>query len=109
MRNAPGRDTREPLIVGNAAFPVNKGALCIKGWTSGAALAQAFRDIRERYGADDVGIFGGGSLTSEKSYPLGKFARVALQTPNIDHNVTVDSGCASLNAVCDAARASSST
>ena len=44
-----GRTPGEPLIVGNAAFPVNKGALCIKGWTSGAALAQAFRDIRERY------------------------------------------------------------
>ena len=56
-----------------------------------------------------MGIFGGGSLTNEKSCLLGKFARVALQTPNIDHNVAVDSGCASLNAVCGDARAGSST
>ena len=26
-------------ITGSASFPVNKGALCIKGWTAGAALA----------------------------------------------------------------------
>ena len=103
-------------ITGSASFPVNKGALCIKGWTAGAALAhperlrmplmrgtdgelhpasweaalervaQAFRDTRAAYGPQAVGIFGGGSLTNEKSYLLGKFARVALQTPNIDYN-----------------------
>ena len=32
------------------------------------------------------GVFGGRLLTSEKSCLLGKFARVALQTANIDHN-----------------------
>jgi len=103
-------------IIGSASFPVNKGALCIKGWTAGAALAhperlrtplmreadgelhpasweaaleriaQAFRDTRAAYGPQAMGIFGGGSLTNEKSYLLGKFARVALQTPNIDYN-----------------------
>ncbi len=31
-------------------------------------------------------MFGGGSLTNEKAYLLGKFARVALRTPNIDYN-----------------------
>ncbi|MFC6751280.1 molybdopterin-dependent oxidoreductase [Deinococcus aquaticus] len=31
-------------------------------------------------------MFGSGSLTNEKTYLLGKFARVALQTPNIDYN-----------------------
>ena len=31
-------------------------------------------------------MFGGGSLTNEKSYLLGKFARVALGTANIDYN-----------------------
>ena len=35
---------------------------------------------------DAVGVFGGGSLTNEKSYLLGKFARVALRTANIDYN-----------------------
>ena len=105
-----------PEIDGDAAFPVNNGALCIKGWTAGAALAHperlttplvrgaagvlhpatwddalgriaaAFRQTRAAYGADAVGVFGGGSLTNEKSYLLGKFARVALQTANIDYN-----------------------
>ena len=31
-------------------------------------------------------MFGGGGLTNEKAYPLGKFARVALRTRNIDYN-----------------------
>ena len=38
------------------------------------------------YGRDSVGVFGGGGLTNEKSYLLGKFARVALRTSNIDYN-----------------------
>jgi assimilatory nitrate reductase catalytic subunit len=38
------------------------------------------------YGLDSVGIFGGGGLTNEKAYWLGKFARVALKTPHIDYN-----------------------
>jgi len=38
------------------------------------------------YGRDSVGIFGGGGLTNEKAYALGKFARVALRTANIDYN-----------------------
>jgi assimilatory nitrate reductase catalytic subunit len=41
---------------------------------------------QERYGRDSVGIFGGGGLTNEKAYLLGKFARVALGTSNIDYN-----------------------
>jgi assimilatory nitrate reductase catalytic subunit len=39
-----------------------------------------------RSGRDAVGIFGGGSLTNEKAYLLGKFARVALGTSQIDYN-----------------------
>lgn len=31
-------------------------------------------------------MFGGGGLTNEKAYALGKFARVALRTPNIDYD-----------------------
>ena len=38
------------------------------------------------YGRDAVGVLGGGGLTNEKSYLLGKFARVALRTSNIDYN-----------------------
>ncbi|WKU46065.1 molybdopterin oxidoreductase family protein [Streptomyces sp. VNUA116] len=47
-----------------------------------AGLARA----RRRHGDDAVGVFGGGGLTNEKAYLLGKFARVALRTPHIDYN-----------------------
>src|ERR1019366_3684357 len=103
-------------VVGNAAFPVNKGGLCVKGWTAPAALShpdrlcsplarnaqgtlvpviwdealtrivEAFQRTQTQYGYDAVGVFGGGSLTNEKGYQLGKFARVALRTSNIDYN-----------------------
>ena len=49
-------------------------------------MSAAFQKTRADYGADAVGIFGGGSLTNEKAYLLGKFARVALGTANIDYN-----------------------
>lgn len=38
------------------------------------------------YGKDAVSVFGGGSLTNEEAYLLGKFARVALETRYIDYN-----------------------
>jgi assimilatory nitrate reductase catalytic subunit len=41
---------------------------------------------QQRYGPDAVGVFGGGGLTNEKAYTLGKFARVALKTSAIDYN-----------------------
>ena len=41
---------------------------------------------RRRHGRDAAAVFGGGSLTNEKAYLLGKFARVALGTSNIDYN-----------------------
>ena len=111
-----GDGAGDVAIAGNPAFPVNRGALCVKGWTAAATLshperlttplvrdgggnlreaswdealdrvARAFRSVQERHGNDAVGIFGGGSLTNEKSYLLGKFARVALRTANIDYN-----------------------
>jgi len=103
-------------ISGNLAFPVNKGVLCIKGWSAAEPLghpdrlrtplvrnsdgrlepaswddaldviAQRFSEIQARHGHDAVGVFGGGALTNEKAYLLGKFARVALETSNIDYN-----------------------
>ena len=99
------------------SFPVNKGGLCVKGWSAAATLAHpdrlrdaagprrrrraragdvgrgarprspsAFSDVQQQHGRDAVGVFGGGSLTNEKAYLLGKFARVALGTANIDYN-----------------------
>lgn len=42
--------------------------------------------IQEKYGKDAFGMLSGVSLTNEKSYLVGKFARVALKTKNLDYN-----------------------
>lgn len=44
------------------------------------------KDTQQQYGNDAVGVFGGGGLTNEKAYLLGKFARLALRTSRIDYN-----------------------
>jgi assimilatory nitrate reductase catalytic subunit len=96
-------------------FPFNKGMLCPKGvkrYLQGAhpdrllssllrtdsgfkpvAYAEALdytarrlTEIRERYGPDAIAVYGGASMVTEKAYVLGKFARVALGTKNIDYN-----------------------
>lgn len=105
-----------PVTVAGRDFPTNRGGLCKKGWTSaelldapsrlGAPLvrgadgalhetgwdealdlvAASLRGIRSAHGADAIGVFGGGGLTNEKAYLLGKFARLALGTSRIDYN-----------------------
>ncbi|WP_134741063.1 molybdopterin oxidoreductase family protein [Nocardioides sp. 503] len=42
--------------------------------------------LRESHGPDSVAVFGGGGLTNEKAYQLGKLARVAVGTSQIDYN-----------------------
>ncbi|HEX9997175.1 MAG TPA: molybdopterin-dependent oxidoreductase, partial [Abditibacterium sp.] len=49
-------------------------------------IAQKVGEIQGQSGHDAIGVFGGGGLTNEKAYLLGKFARVALKTSNIDYN-----------------------
>jgi len=96
-------------------FPTSAGGLCHKGWTSAELLgsparlttplvradgelrpasweaaldhvAGRLREIVAEHGPDGVAVFGGGGLTNEKAYLLGKFARVALGTSQIDYN-----------------------
>ena len=96
-------------------FPTNRGGLCQKGWTAGEllrpgrrlttpllrvadelcpvswdealdAVADRLLALRATHGPDAVGVFGGGGLTNEKAYLLGKFARVALGTSQVDYN-----------------------
>ncbi|MDI3212479.1 molybdopterin oxidoreductase family protein [Arthrobacter sp. AL12] len=104
------------LDVAGRDFPTNRGGLCRKGWTSASLLnhpgrvtepllkgadgvhrpigwdealertTAAVKSTRARHGADAVGVFGGGGLTNEKAYQLGKFARLALGTSRIDYN-----------------------
>jgi assimilatory nitrate reductase catalytic subunit len=49
-------------------------------------IVTAIRNSQRRYGKDSVGAFGGGGLTNEKAYALGKFVRVALGSASIDYN-----------------------
>ncbi len=49
-------------------------------------VAAGLHAVQDRYGRDAVAVFGGGGLTNEKAYALGKFARVALRTRHIDYN-----------------------
>ena len=44
------------------------------------------RRIQEAYGPDSFAMLSGVSLTNEKSYLIGKFARLALGTANLDYN-----------------------
>ncbi len=97
-------------------FPFNRGKLCPKGilrymqnehpdrllspmkrvegkgferisWDE--ALDTTVREIQriqKTHGNDSFAMLSGVSLTNEKSYLVGKFARLALQTANLDYN-----------------------
>ena len=96
-------------------FPYNRGMLCPKGvkrylqgnhpdrlldplmrapdgfrtasWEEALDFtARRLRELQEKYGRDSVAVYGGASLTTEKAYLMGKFARVALGTRHIDYN-----------------------
>ncbi len=51
-----------------------------------ARVAAEIQKIQTAHGKDAFGVITGASLTTEKAYLMGKFARVCLQTSNIDYN-----------------------
>ncbi|HEU4727230.1 MAG TPA: molybdopterin oxidoreductase family protein [Kofleriaceae bacterium] len=51
-----------------------------------ARVAREITRIQKEHGNAAIGVLGGASLTTEKTYLLGKFARVCLKTPFIDYN-----------------------
>ncbi|WCK52427.1 formate dehydrogenase subunit alpha [Aneurinibacillus sp. Ricciae_BoGa-3] len=96
-------------------WPVNQGRLCPKGvtayqqvdhqdrilrplikkngkfvessWEEAYDLIEKrFKEIQSTYGKDALGVYGGVSMTTEKCYLVGKYARVALGTKHIDYN-----------------------
>jgi len=96
---------------GQVEVAAGDGGLCQKGWTAADLLDHPERlttpliggepaswdaaldlittkiqKIQHGYGRDAVAVFGGGGLTNEKAYALGKFARVVLRTRHIDYN-----------------------
>ncbi|WP_179615131.1 molybdopterin oxidoreductase family protein [Nocardioides marinisabuli] len=63
------------------------GELRAASWDEALDLVAARLDhLRAEHGADAIGVFGGGGLTNEKAYQLGKLARVAIGTSQIDYN-----------------------
>ncbi|MPZ93740.1 MAG: molybdopterin-dependent oxidoreductase [Propionibacteriales bacterium] len=63
------------------------GELAPATWPEAIArIADEIARAQGAYGLDAVGVFGGGGLTNEKAYLLGKLARVALRTSAIDYN-----------------------
>lgn len=63
------------------------GELRAAGWDEALDLvADRLRAVQDAHGPDAVAVFGGGGLTNEKAYQLGKLARVALGTSQIDYN-----------------------
>ncbi len=96
-------------------FPFNRGMLCPKGvrrylqgshpdrllsplvreeggfrkagWNEALdRVAREIRGIQDRHGKDAVAVYGGASLTTEKSYLVGKFARLGVGTRHVDYN-----------------------
>ncbi|MDG4806219.1 molybdopterin oxidoreductase family protein [Micromonospora sp. WMMD1120] len=49
-------------------------------------VVAGIRAVQRDAGRDAVAVFGGGGLTNEKAYALGKFARIGLRTRHIDYN-----------------------
>ncbi|MFJ5600677.1 molybdopterin oxidoreductase family protein [Micromonospora parva] len=49
-------------------------------------VVAGIRAVQADAGRDAVAVFGGGGLTNEKAYALGKFARIGLRTRHIDYN-----------------------
>ena len=48
--------------------------------------ADAINRLQTQFGNGSVAVLSGASLTTEKTYLMGKFARVCLKTPYIDYN-----------------------
>ncbi|WP_285570089.1 molybdopterin oxidoreductase family protein [Streptomyces sp. NBC_01463] len=86
-RSAPAVLSSAVRLTGPLVRDAVSGRLEPAGWDEALArIADGMRGTRARHGADAVGVFGGGGLTNEKAYALGKFARVVLGTSQIDYN-----------------------
>jgi len=53
-------------------------------------IGKRFREICDQVGGKAIGVFGSNRTTNEENYLLQKFARVVLETNNIDHHRTAD-------------------
>ncbi|HZW29983.1 MAG TPA: nitrate reductase [Isosphaeraceae bacterium] len=49
-------------------------------------IVRRWREIQASYGRDAIAVYSGSSMTNEKCYLMGKFARVGLRTRHVDYN-----------------------
>jgi assimilatory nitrate reductase catalytic subunit len=75
LTSAFGRDPSSPH--GFSAMPYEEAI---------ATTAREIGRIQQAYGHGAMAVLSGASLTTEKTYLMGKFARVCLRTPYIDYN-----------------------
>jgi len=107
------RDEHIVTCVPAVDAPVNRGHLCVKGryahgfvnasdrvtepmirdhggwhtvsWDEAIrTAARLFRELRDRYGPNALGVLASARATNEDNYVLQKFARVVIQTNNVD-------------------------
>src|ERR1700722_3456418 len=68
-----------------------EGQLVPSTWEEAFELiGRRFKEVREQHGGQAIGVFGSNRTTNEENYLLQKFARVVLETNNIDHHRTAD-------------------
>ena len=101
-------------VIPSRKHPVNKGALCVKGWKAHEFIhsperlrspmirdggivrdatwgevfdlvAKKLVGIKEEYGSDALAFLSSAKLTNEENYIFMKMARAAFKTNNVDH------------------------
>lgn len=56
-------------------------------WEEALSLISGrWKALQQEHGKDSVAVYGGSSMTNEKCYLVGKFARVGLGTRHVDYN-----------------------
>ena len=67
------------------------GQLAPSTWEEAFELiGKRFKEARDHHGGQAIGVVGSNRTTNEENYLLQKFARVVLETNNIDHHRTAD-------------------
>ncbi|MFH1389271.1 MAG: formate dehydrogenase subunit alpha [Candidatus Margulisiibacteriota bacterium] len=109
------KDKNNQLVMARAInSKVNKGRACVKGrfgyeyvnsperlttplikkngrfkkatWEEALSFtAQRLKEIKEKYGADSIGVLGSSRCTNEDNYVIQKFARAGIGTNNVDN------------------------
>ena len=75
---------RQPLVRRN-------GKLEPASWEDALEeVARRLKQVRDKHGANAIGVIGSNHTTNEENYLINRFARATLGTNNIDHHRTAD-------------------